>query len=93
MVAWRAYRQSSSGRSVWRRKATMIASCSTVSTLDFASFGPVGRSAVDVRFFHFATVFWLIPWRRSRPSGSLDYAVSLDGPPLSLWRSGGVPGP
>ena len=44
----------------------MIASCSTVSTVDFASFGPVGRSAVEVRFFHLATVFWLIPWRRAR---------------------------
>jgi hypothetical protein len=27
------------------------------------------------------------------PSGSLDYAVSLDGPPLSLWRSHEEPGP
>jgi len=25
------------------------------------AFGPVGRSAVDVRFFHLVTVFWLIP--------------------------------
>jgi hypothetical protein len=33
----------------------------TDSTVDFASFRPVGRSAVEVRFFHLATVFWLIP--------------------------------
>lgn len=26
-----------------------------------ASLGPVGTSATDDRFFHFATVFWLIP--------------------------------
>ena len=29
--------------------------------VDLASFGPVGRSVTAVRFFHFATVFWLIP--------------------------------
>jgi hypothetical protein len=39
----------------------MIASSSTDSTVDFGSFGPVGRSATELRFFHFATVFWLIP--------------------------------
>ena len=44
----------------------MIASCSTVSTVDFASLGPVGRSVVEVRFFHLATVFWLIPCRLAR---------------------------
>ena len=31
------------------------------STVDLATLGPVGRSAVAVRFFHLATVFWLIP--------------------------------
>ena len=25
------------------------------------SFGPVGRSATEVRRFHLATVFWLMP--------------------------------
>jgi len=35
----------------------MIASSSTVSTVDFGSLGPVGRSATEVRFFHLATVF------------------------------------
>jgi hypothetical protein len=54
-------RQSSSGKSVCRRKATTIASSSIASTVDFGSFGPVRRSATEVRFFHFATVFWLIP--------------------------------
>jgi len=28
-------------------------------------FGPVGRSATERRFFHLATVFGLIPWRRA----------------------------
>jgi hypothetical protein len=27
------------------------------STVECGSFGPVGRSATEVRFFHFATVF------------------------------------
>lgn len=35
-----------------------------VSTVEYGSFGPVGRSyTAAVRFFHFATVFWLMPWR------------------------------
>ena len=38
----------------------MMASSSTVSTVDFASFGPVGRSATDVRLRHLATVFWFV---------------------------------
>ena len=41
----------------------MIASCSTVSIVDSAFFGPVGRSVAEVRRFHLATVFWLIPCR------------------------------
>jgi hypothetical protein len=40
----------------------MIASSSIDNTVDFGSFGPVGRSATELRFFHLATVFWLIPW-------------------------------
>jgi hypothetical protein len=36
----------------------MIASSSTERTVDFGSFGPFFRSEVEVRFFHFATVFW-----------------------------------
>jgi hypothetical protein len=43
------------------RNATTIASSSIDSTVDLASFGPVGRSATDVRLFHLATVFWLMP--------------------------------
>lgn len=39
----------------------MTASSSTESTVDLGSFGPVGTSATEARFFHFATVFWLIP--------------------------------
>jgi hypothetical protein len=78
---------------VWRRKATIIASSSTDSTVDFGSLGPVGRSAVEVRFFHLATVFWLIPYRAASVLKSLDYAVSLDGLPLSWWRAHVKPGP
>lgn len=40
---------------------TTIASSSIDSTVDFGSFGPVGRSATKRRFFHFATVLGLIP--------------------------------
>ena len=39
----------------------MIASSSTDSTVDFGSFGPVGRSATEARFLHLATVFWIDP--------------------------------
>jgi hypothetical protein len=39
----------------------MIASSSSDSTDDLTSFGPVGRSVTEARFFHLATVFWLIP--------------------------------
>jgi hypothetical protein len=35
----------------------MTASSSTDSTVDLGSLGPVGRSADDVRFLHFLTVF------------------------------------
>ena len=37
--------------------ATMMALSSTDSTVDMASFGPVGRSPTAVRPFHLATVF------------------------------------
>jgi hypothetical protein len=41
----------------------MIASSSIDSVVDLGSFGPVGKSAVEVRFFHLAIVFWLTPCR------------------------------
>lgn len=31
------------------------------STVEAGFFGPVGISATEVRFFHFDTVFWLMP--------------------------------
>ena len=34
-----------------------IASSSIDRAVDFGSFGPVGRSATELRFFHFMTVF------------------------------------
>jgi len=43
--------------SVWRRKATIIASSPVDRTVDVGSREPVGRSATELRFFHFATVF------------------------------------
>ena len=39
----------------------MIAFSSAQRTVDLASFGPVGTSATEPRFFHLATVFGLIP--------------------------------
>src|SRR5947207_11761857 len=86
IVACSAYRQSSSGNSVCRRNATTIASSSIDSTVELGCFGPVGRSATKLRLRHLATVFGLMPWRLARVLRSLDYAVSLDGSPLSLWR-------
>ena len=74
-------------RSVCLRKATITASSSMLRTVEAASLGPVGRSATDPRFFHLATVFGLIRSASPAPSGSLDYVVSLDGLPLSSWRS------
>jgi hypothetical protein len=35
----------------------MTASSSRERDVDFGSLGPVGRSAVESRFFHLATVF------------------------------------
>jgi hypothetical protein len=61
IVGCSARRQSSSGKSVWRRKATAIASSSGVRTVDFGSLGPVGTSATEVRFRHVATVFRFTP--------------------------------
>ena len=48
---------------VWRRNATMIACSSTGGTVERGSFGPGRKAAVEVRRFHFATVFRLIPYR------------------------------
>ncbi len=39
----------------------MIASSLIDGTVDLGSFGPVGTSVTEVRLFHFATVFWLMP--------------------------------
>lgn len=41
-------------------------SSSMLSTVERASLRPVGRSLTAVRFFHLATVFWLIPQRWAR---------------------------
>lgn len=54
------------------------------------SFGPVRKSSTEARAFDLATVLGLIPCRLAKTSGSL---VSLEGPPLSLWRSRGEPVP
>ena len=39
----------------------IIDSFSTDKTVDLGSFGPVGRSETELRFFHLATVFGLTP--------------------------------
>ena len=39
----------------------MMASCSTVKTVDRGVFGPVGRSATEQRLRHLATVLGLMP--------------------------------
>jgi hypothetical protein len=52
------------------RNATITASSAIVSTVEAAVFGQVGRSAIEVRFFHLATV--LIPSsprQTGRPQG------------------------
>jgi hypothetical protein len=43
------------------KRAMMIASSSTDRTEDLGSFGPVRRSAAELRFRHFATVLGLTP--------------------------------
>jgi hypothetical protein len=48
------------------QQSRMIASCSTVRTVERGCFGPVRRSATEQRFLHFATVFGLMPCRRVR---------------------------
>lgn len=58
-----AKRQSSSGRSVWRRKATIIASSSAEIVVERISLGPIGASAVVARLRHFYTVVGLTPKR------------------------------
>jgi hypothetical protein len=87
MMGCRAYRQSSSDSKVCLRNATTTAAFSADTTVDPGSFGPVGRSETEVRAFHLGIVLGLTPSASQALSGSLDYAVSLDGPPLSLWRS------
>jgi hypothetical protein len=37
-----------------------IASSAIVSTVDFGSLGPVGKSVTELRFFHLVTVFGLM---------------------------------
>jgi hypothetical protein len=39
----------------------MMASSAADSTEDLASLGPFGMSAAELRFFHLATVFGLMP--------------------------------
>ena len=46
---------------VYRRKATITPSSSIENIVEVGFFRPVGTSTTDVRFFHLATVFWLIP--------------------------------
>jgi hypothetical protein len=43
-----------------------MASSSADRLVDFATLGPVGRSAAELRFFHLAAVFGLIPKRLAK---------------------------
>ena len=63
----RAYRQSSSGSKYAFGKQRRRASSPADRTVDLGSFGPVGRSETEVRAFHLATVFGLIPQRFASP--------------------------
>jgi hypothetical protein len=62
MLGCKAYKQSSSGSSVYLRKATTTTSSSFVRTVERTSFGPIGASLAKPRFLHLATVFGLIPY-------------------------------
>ena len=46
-----------------QRNATMMASSSSERDVDPGSLGPVGKSTVEMRLRHLATVLGLIPWR------------------------------
>ena len=70
IVGCRALRQSSSGSSVGRRKATTIASSAPLRPEDRGSPGPVFRSWTVSRLRPFAIVFGLIP--SSRLSAAVD---------------------
>jgi hypothetical protein len=61
MVSLRQPNTSSSGSSVFCRKATTTASSAGVSTVLFGAFGPIGASAVVVRLRHLATVLGFSP--------------------------------
>lgn len=53
---------------VWHRKATTTAS-STDSTLECDCLDPVGWSVTEVRCFHLAMVFVLMPYRLASTLG------------------------
>ncbi len=61
MVSLRQPSTSSSGSSVFCRKATTMASSADVSTVLFGTFGPIGASEVVIRWRHLRTVFWFRP--------------------------------
>jgi hypothetical protein len=61
MVSRKQPSTSSSGSRVRRRNSTTIASSISVSTVLFGWLGPIGRSAVEVRLRHFATVLAFKP--------------------------------
>ena len=77
IVGCKAYRQSSGGKSVCRRKATMTASSSSPRTVERSSLGPVLRSSSVCRFRHLATVFGSIPNSRlSSASEACDRCIA-----------------
>ena len=72
----------------------MTASSSIDSTVDLGSFGPVRQVRDRAALLPLAHGLLVDAVASGRAlSGSLDYAVSLDGSPLSSWRSREEPGP
>src|ERR1700737_1041540 len=58
MLGCKAYKQSSSGSSVYLRKATTAASSTEVRTVERTSFGPIGASLAKARFLPLGDRLW-----------------------------------
>jgi intracellular septation protein len=77
IVGWRAQRQSSSARSLCRRKATIMACSATLRVVACGSAGPMGISAVVSRWLHFCAVVGRMPWPCARALTLRHAAVAL----------------
>jgi hypothetical protein len=79
IVGCSAYRQSSSGSSVCRRKATITASSSIVRTVEGGFVGPVATSQTDVRPLPLNDRLLVDPFGQ-RPQALLDRRLKLKSP-------------